>query len=237
MQIVQMTNQLVNTPFAPTWNYLLMEAESCISENTINEFKVFILNAEKKIVADLQEDYNNYNKRYGIQFDGDTGLGPKSLTSRSPFYNLFSINESCIQDIKRTVYEKYCKYLKIINVDQREVWIQSWANVMRKGESISEHIHASHENTWLGGHVTISCDNTSTFYKAPVRLTEDQVYESKNIPGKLTLFPDCIPHWTNQHDGDHERISVAFDIITNDRYQQLTKERQGMYVRFDNAGN
>jgi len=234
MQIVQLTNNQVNTPFAPTWNYFLMEAEDSIDQKTIDEFKIFILDSEKKIINKFEQNYSSYNKEYNITFDGDTGLGPESLTSRSPFYNLFAIENACIQEIKKSVYEKYIRYLEIINVPRRKVWIQSWANVMRYGEAISEHIHSSHENTWLGGHVAISCDGTSTFYRAPVRLTEDQIYESKNVPGKLTLFPDCIPHWTNEHSGNSERISIAFDIITNDRYKQLTKERQAMYVGFDN---
>ena len=237
MQIVQLTNQPANTPFAPTWNYLLLENETSLDAETIEGFKTFILNNEKNIVESFKSDYESYNKEYGVVFDGNTGLGPKSLTSRSPFYNLLKIDDFYIQKIKNTIYENYLKYLEIINVQRRDVWIQSWSNVLRKGESISEHIHASHVNTWLGGHITIACEDTSTFYKAPVRLVEDQVYQSLNNPGKLTLFPDCIPHWTDTHNGNEERISIAFDIITDERYNELNKERQAMYMRFDNASN
>jgi hypothetical protein len=234
MQIVQLTNNPVNTPFAPTWNYFILECEDAIPERIINEFKNFILDKEKEIIEISKSNYDSYNSDYGIVFDGDTGLGPTSLTSRSPFYNLFRMDIPCVQEIRKTVLEKYNRYFEILNIPQQDVWIQSWANVMRKGESISEHIHASHENTWIGGQVTIACEDTSTFYKAPVRITEDQIYESKNYPGKLTLFPDCIPHWTNVHNGESERISIAFDIITNERHEQLSESRKEMYVRFNN---
>lgn len=236
-RLVQFSNQPTNTPFAPTWNYLIFENENCITPETINEFRVFILDVEETIISDFEKDYKAYNLKYHVVFDGDTKLGSKSLTSRSPFYNLLKLKNPSIDKIKLTIFENYSKYLELIDVPKKDVWIQSWANVMRKGESISEHIHASHANTWLGGHITIACKNTSTFYRAPVRLVEEQVYQSENIPGKLTIFPDCVPHWTDTHNGNEERISIAFDIITNERYNELTPERQAMYMRFDYASN
>ena len=228
-----MTNNPQNTPFAPIWDYSILECENIIDNNDISAFEKFILEHEKQIIHNTTQEYQLYNSNYNITFDGGTNLGPGSLTSRSPFYNLWSIDLPVMYNIKNNVHFLYTKYLEVLSIPRREVWIQSWANVLRKGESISEHIHASHENTWLGGHVTISCENTSTFYRAPVRLTDDQIYESKNIPGKLTLFPDCIPHWTSLHMGEKERISIAFDIITTERHNQLSDDRKNMYVRFD----
>ena len=38
------------------------------------------------------------------------------------------------------------------------------------------------------------------------------VHEAKNQAGMVILFPSCIPHYTNLHEGSHERITIAFDI-------------------------
>lgn len=234
MQVIELTNKIPNTPFAPTWSCILLEYDNLLIDQDILLFKSFILDYEHQIIDSSENDYNTYNNNYDIVFDGGTGLGPNSLTSRSPFYNLLKVDIPVIQQIKSNIHDIYLKYLELLNIPRREVWIQSWANIMRNGEIMSEHIHASHENTWIGGHITISCENTSTFYKAPVRLTDDQIYESQNKPGKLTLFPDCVPHWTSTHTGEQERISIAFDIITRERFTELTPDRQQMYMKFDN---
>ena len=55
------------------------------------------------------------------------------------------------------------------------------------------------------------------------------VHQSKNKVGKITLFPNYIPHFTNTHEGDNERITIAFDLVTqndtantaNDNYVRI----------------
>ena len=42
---------------------------------------------------------------------------------------------------------------------------------------------------------------------------------SKNKVGKLTLFPNHIPHFTNTHNADNERITIAFDLVTQNNKQ------------------
>ena len=39
-----------------------------------------------------------------------------------------------------------------------------------------------------------------------------QVYHAENVPGKLTLFPNYIPHYTSIHQEDFPRITIAFDL-------------------------
>ena len=70
-------------------------------------------------------------------------------------------------------------------------------------------------------------DSTKTVYNNPfsqytkenvlVKMVEDGVddpsyYSSKNIDGKLTLFPSYIPHFTTEHKSDSNRITLAFDL-------------------------
>jgi hypothetical protein len=92
--------------------------------------------------------------------------------------------------------------------------LKGWANVMRKNEKIDSHIHSVNSNSYLSGHVNIQVDNTSTFYVNPVNvLNEPTVVELKNKVGEITLFPSCMPHYTNKQTSDKERITIAFDLF------------------------
>jgi len=236
MKIIQFQSPRPQTPFAPNWNYIMGETQLEVdnSINFFNKIKEIILSKESVIKSTYQTAYDKYNQEFDIVFDGDTGLGPNSLTSRSPFFNVMSWSEPEITTLTQLIYNEYVNFLSLLTVARQTVWIQCWANVMRAGEEIKEHIHASHELTWLGGHVTIACDNTSTFYANPMNLaTGRQIHESKNVVGKLTLFQNNLPHYTNKHLGSQERISIAFDIITEDRYNQYPAEKRQHFIKFD----
>ena len=59
----------------------------------------------------------------------------------------------------------------------------------------------------------MDCKNTSTYYINPInQLNEPEVYKSKNEPGKLTLFQNFIPHYTDKHRGETKRVTIAFDL-------------------------
>jgi ectoine hydroxylase-related dioxygenase (phytanoyl-CoA dioxygenase family) len=42
-----------------------------------------------------------------------------------------------------------------------------------------------------------------------------------NIPGEMILFPSYIVHWTDQNTSKTPRISIAFDIITEEVYNMI----------------
>ena len=86
---------------------------------------------------------------------------------------------------------------------------------MRKGEKIKPHIHGIDPTTYLGGHICVQCDDTSTHYLNPINQINDPLtYESTNEVGKITLFQNNIPHYTDMHDSDKERVTIAFDLHT-----------------------
>ena len=37
-----------------------------------------------------------------------------------------------------------------------------------------------------------------------------------NKPGKITIFPSVLPHYTDEYKGNKERITIAFDIFVKD---------------------
>ena len=63
----------------------------------------------------------------------------------------------------------------------------------------------------------VQCSNTSTIYINPVnQINDPEEYISINEVGKITLFQNCIPHYTTKHEDDTERISIAFDLFVHD---------------------
>ena len=106
---------------------------------------------------------------------------------------------------------------------------------MNKGQNISLHLHDVTPTCYLGGHITVQCDDTYTGYTHPALIpildegsdNKSFVHQSKNKVGKITLFPNHIPHFTNTHEGDEERITIAFDLVT----QNNTAIENDNYVR------
>ena len=44
------------------------------------------------------------------------------------------------------------------------------------------------------------------------QINDPETYKSKNEVGKITLFQNCIPHYTDIHQDEKERITIAFDL-------------------------
>lgn len=190
-------SQPQQTIFAPVWEYTMFEANAIDDLDVDHIAKVVVAN-EKDIIA-----------KYEYVHDWNTGLGPDSVTSRSRSYNLLTFPElKCLSGVIRQAHDKYLSSLGAPSED--EIYVQCWCNVLRKGQHIGKHFHSSSPFTYLGGHITIKTEGTNTNYINPI--TKD-VYASENIPGKLTLFPNWIEHYTDVYNGDTERISIAFDII------------------------
>tara|TARA_B110000285_G_scaffold229773_1_gene295197 strand:+ start:2398 stop:3117 length:720 start_codon:yes stop_codon:yes gene_type:complete len=235
MKIINFKSEPKQSFFAPEWSYYMCEDETLDDNVYFEKIAKIILDKEKQVIDSNLNNYNNYNKEYNTIFDGQTGLGSKSLTSRSPFFNVLSWNEPEIKSLMSFIHFKYIEFLSVLKIDRRKAWIQCWANVMRDDEEIKQHIHASHEFTWLGGHLTVSCNNTSTFYVNPMMRAEGkQTYESTNKVGKMSFFQNNIPHYTNKHKGLTERISIAFDIVLDERLTVYSEERKSNFILFDN---
>ena len=95
-------------------------------------------------------------------------------------------------------------------------YLKGWANVMRKGESIKAHLHSAQPTSYLSGHICVQCEKTATYYINPVnQLNEPYIEKISNEVGQIVLFPTCVPHYTDIHLGNEERITIAFDMILN----------------------
>ena len=143
----------------------------------------------------------------GEYTDGQTELGPNSLTSRFYHFNVLDWNDTdLVKEIIRSGYEAYT------GVKDTPIYVKCWANVMRKGDQIKRHKHAKQyeydEEDYLCGHISVKVDGTtSTYYQS-----SSDIHPFLNVNGMITLFPCYVYHWTDQYNGNSERITLAFDI-------------------------
>jgi hypothetical protein len=205
MKLINIKSEPKNNFFAPEWHYFI--AEKYIKDVNFNELSKFILNKEKEILelpCTIKENKIS---------DGNTGLGEKSVTARHNKYNVLSWENENVEKIKKNILKFYEEFLKIFNFKlPKELYIQCWVNIMKRGEQINPHLHSLYPDSYLGGHICVQIDNTSTFYNNPINQFGLYAYESKNEVGKITLFQSHIPHYTSIHCSDKKRITIAFDL-------------------------
>jgi len=205
-EIINFKSKPKNNFFAPEWDYYLFELNT--NKVDFKNLTKYILDKEKDIL-DLP-----YTVKNGKISDGYTGLGKKSTTIRFNQYNVFlweNQNITMLKNIIINFHNNIIEYFK--QPITQELYIQSWVNIMRKGEKIQPHMHDVKPDTYLGGHICVQCNNTSTHYINPInQINEPEIYSSKNEVGKITLFQNNIPHFTDLHNSDNERITIAFDL-------------------------
>ena len=203
--LFQFLSQKKQTPIAPEWNYIL--GETVAEDIDFKKIAKFMLSKEKEILK-LQT-----NKKIS---DGYTGLGENSTTAKFSEYNIFTWDNNEVQKLKEKIKELHYEFLDLIKIDlPKDLYIQCWVNIMRKGQKINPHIHSTDPHSYLGGHIVVQCENTSTYYICPqnqLSSNEPSIFNSKNEVGKMTIFQNCIPHYTDTHMGDKERITIAFDL-------------------------
>lgn len=201
--IHNIVNEKILNPFNPVYSFYIYENDVSINLN-LNYLKHFILEFEKESL-----------KKYPSYSDAGTGLGKDSLTSRYKYYNLLQIKETAyLKDVIRKSYDDFLSQLNLKS--QGKIYVQCWANVLRKGQKITAHRHDLNNYGYLGGHICVSTNNTSTYYVLPYF---EKPYAIKNKNGMITLFPGWMEHYTDEVVLDEERITIAFDIKTQDTWE------------------
>ena len=187
------------------------------SDIDLKRFSKQILKNEQKIIKKYPPtDFNN------IKSDGGTGLGYDSLTSR--FYHFNVLKWFNTNQLKKEIRKGYESYTKAKNTP---IFVQCWANVMRKGDRIKPHAHMDKNISSLhalSGHLCVKVDgSTNTYYGGePVR----------NLNGEMAFFPSTMTHWTDTYFGDGERITVAFDIYSEEWFNyDIFKDAKKHFVK------
>ena len=127
-------------------------------EVNFEELAKFILSKEKEIVS------------LPVTGDAYTGMREDSTTARFDKYNVFKWEDKNIEMLKHFICNFHDdivgKYFK--QELPKELYIQCWANIMRKGDQIKPHLHDIGPTCYLGGHICVQCDDTSTHYINPI---------------------------------------------------------------------
>ena len=144
------------------------------------------------------------------------------MTSRSNNYNLLNFDNT--KNLKEAIKNLHDLYLDIFHrkVGEEKYYVQAWANVLRKKEKMFPHRHAGDQYSYLTGNFCLDVDGTSTYYIHPFT---DEIHESKNINGKMTIFPSFVKHYTDPVSKGQKspRMTLAFDIVTQECYDQFVK--------------
>jgi len=144
--------------------------------------------------------------------DGQTGLGENSLTSR--FFHFNVLNWWGTKSLRKWIRKGYEAYT---GIKGNSLYVQCWANVMRKGEQIQSHQHCSYNDRiitseqHLCGHLNVQVDGlTSTYYEGNPIL---------NVKRAMVFFPNNVLHWTDRCESESERITIAFDVYSKEYFE------------------
>jgi len=208
------TNKPHQNIFNQNYKYFIFE-NNYSSQVKPKKLASFILKKEKNIINKTKKEFEKINKT-GWQ-DGGTGLGVNSLTSRSPLYNLVEFKET--KYLKKIIKNAHLDFMQELNLTVEDnLYIQCWANVMRKGDKIKKHFHSINNYDYLSGHICIQTKDTNTYYLEPYHKEE---FTLKNKSGNITLFPSWIEHFTDEVLDNKERITIAFDLRNTNSMQDI----------------
>ena len=143
------------------------------------------------------------------------------------------------KEIYNLYYEYHKACFGEVEPNNNGLAIGCWMNIMRKGDRIEKHLHGYSPQSYLSGHFCVCTDDTRTVYVNPYEHQSEafllnevenipksdksemilhkvhgsqKMYAALNSPGKLTLFPNYVPHFTTTYNGDDVRITLAFEL-------------------------
>ena len=170
-------------------------------------------------VQDLLDKYGRPNPSYSPE------KTPTGLTVNYAYNVLQWPGMEFLEDYIRQGYEEFT------GIKGTPLYVQCWVNILTRGQRISPHTHAirypSHYDPpispthavedFVSGHFHVKVNESSFNYYGD----ENEPVMNKN--GMLTIFSPYVSHHTDVV-VDDERISFAFDIISEDlfnRYPEL----------------
>lgn len=145
------------------------------------------------------------------------------LTQRLYYYNFLNFDYPEVKELKSIISDTYSEYMKAVGLVPPKTYIQCWANVIRNdGKNITPHTHinahcnAPDDHSYLSGNICIQAEDTRTYYANP--FVKEMFIGIQNNAGEMVLFPSYMLHWTDKNLSEKPRLSLAFDLITEEVY-------------------
>lgn len=182
MELYKFVSEPPQTPYCPQWDYVI---------------------AVKSINIDVEELSNLILSKRHKTLPNDQG----DILYLNPLKWNYPVCKDLLNEIKK-FHKEYVKHTSP-QFDPK-LKVRCWCIIMDKGQYFAPHSHSLKGTSYLSGHFTVKCDESSTNYHSPYDLKS---YPIKNVPNMMTLFPTCTIHTTSPHQGDSERITIAFDLI------------------------
>ena len=157
-------------------------------------------------VQDLLDKYGRPNPSYSPE------KTPTGLTVNYAYNVLQWPGMEFLEDYIRQGYEEFT------GIKGTPLYVQCWVNILTTGQQITPHTHVNQDfskEDFVSGHLHVKINESSFNYygneKEPVM----------NKKGQITVFSPRLSHYTDPV-VDDERISVAFDIITEKLFNQYS---------------
>jgi hypothetical protein len=136
----------------------------------------------------------------------EVGLGGEHL-ERFPY-------NPVIDELFKMVRSHYLVHLANLKYPRIKAYIHAWANVLSPKEWISRHSHITSEESYLASTYYLTTNDTYLYLANPIDGTQNIKIET--IAGKLIFFPSWMSHWSDVCEDNKNRISIAFDIVTEE---------------------
>ena len=197
-----------NTMFAPNFDV------SIYTDNCEKDLAKNIVDLIKENDVGMSSDVaNSLNTTYQMQWS---------------MYNIFSWENKEIKTLAEKIYSMYFLYMQTLNatpLEKDKLWIRGWAVVLSENESLGQHCHAFHENTYLSGNISLSDLNTTTDYWFPYLSLYFDYWRSQNTMGSMTLFPSWLEHKVDSNTTGTNRYSIGFDLFTEHSFNYIRENR------------
>ena len=167
------------------------------------------------IPEDLIDDITN------AIVENDLGLYKKIWKE----YNIFKWEYPVFDKLKECIWDIYCKYMDALELpreDKDNLWIKGWAVVLQVGEEVPRHCHSYHENSYLGGNLSL-CKDTVTHYLIPHLSPYYGSWKGENVPGRVTMFPAWMEHYVEPV--LETRYSLGFDLYSKETMDYIKNNR------------
>lgn len=203
-----------------------------IGNNMVSKLEHIIETEEDYIMKTYPAFTNN-----GVNPEQAAGL-EDWITNRGFEYNLLNFANKYpeLLELKKFIREQYLNYVKELGLKETSPYIQVWVNILKKNSRYFTKHHHTHPSrigdptdAYISGNICIRADNTNTYYYSP--FIEGLKNPVPNIAGDSILFPAWVVHSTDENTNEKPRLSIAFDIITEDMFIKGKMYNPKNYIR------